>query len=243
MNQNEIEQQTSSQHVEDGSQRKWYLTAMVWLWIATRATTLFVLDVSLWIIMTSTSADRASKPTRRVRFPHEVRSDIASQQRWKCMYCGCSLRRSNLQIDHKFPISRGGSNDYENLQALCGRCNARKGNHSDDEFRERYAELLPAVKVPPRIVIDQRHFGDVMRSTTAHENVRDVNRNPYLTPKQRLRSAIPIIIIGGTIIFAVIGGMWFQSIASEVLVFGLIFSAAFSGGLWLRASYKGLFHE
>ena len=155
MKQNEIEEKTSSNYVEDEPQRKWYFTAIVWLWIATRTATLFVLDVSLWIIMTSTSAARASKPTRRVPFSREMRSTLARLQGWKCMYCGRRLNWSNLEIDHKFPVSRGGSNYQENLQALCGRCNSRKGNHSDDEFRERYAEIVPSAKIPPRMVINQ----------------------------------------------------------------------------------------
>ena len=29
-------------------------------------------------------------------------------------------------IDHKIPLSRGGTNDLENLQPMCGECNRRK---------------------------------------------------------------------------------------------------------------------
>lgn len=43
----------------------------------------------------------------------------------RCVFCG-SLER--IEIDHIVPISKGGTNDIENLQPLCRRCNSSKGN-------------------------------------------------------------------------------------------------------------------
>lgn len=40
-----------------------------------------------------------------------------------CRQCGTM---DEPQIDHKKPLSRGGSNDLRNLQILCGTCNRRK---------------------------------------------------------------------------------------------------------------------
>lgn len=41
-----------------------------------------------------------------------------------CAHCGTS---ESLSVDHVIPISRGGTNDLENLQCLCRPCNSRKG--------------------------------------------------------------------------------------------------------------------
>ena len=41
-----------------------------------------------------------------------------------CKQCGCT---DLLTIDHVVPLSRGGSNELENLQILCNKCNSRKG--------------------------------------------------------------------------------------------------------------------
>jgi 5-methylcytosine-specific restriction endonuclease McrA len=43
----------------------------------------------------------------------------------RCAICGASDRA--LQKDHIVPISRGGSEAIDNIQPLCGPCNASKG--------------------------------------------------------------------------------------------------------------------
>ena len=42
----------------------------------------------------------------------------------KCKHCGITY---NITIDHIKPISKGGTNDLDNLQPLCKSCNSRKG--------------------------------------------------------------------------------------------------------------------
>lgn len=50
-----------------------------------------------------------------------------------CLACGAE---KDLEIDHVLPLSRGGTNEFENLQVLCGRCNRSKGQGAID-YRHR----------------------------------------------------------------------------------------------------------
>ena len=50
---------------------------------------------------------------------------IVFERDWHaCVYCGS---RDDLQVDHAVPLSRGGSNGFENLITACERCNLSKG--------------------------------------------------------------------------------------------------------------------
>lgn len=51
---------------------------------------------------------------------------LFSNQKGFCNICNCHL--TSFEIDHIVPISKGGSNNPDNLQLLCRSCNRKKGN-------------------------------------------------------------------------------------------------------------------
>ena len=50
----------------------------------------------------------------------------------RCAYCG---NAGPLEIEHKIPLSRGGTNSIDNIVPSCKRCNRRKLSKTDSEFR------------------------------------------------------------------------------------------------------------
>jgi 5-methylcytosine-specific restriction endonuclease McrA len=65
------------------------------------------------------------------------RGRLARRDGWECKLCGqpidSVLRRPNLMsasVDHRIPVSRGGSDSMDNLQLAHLRCNISKGNRS-----------------------------------------------------------------------------------------------------------------
>ena len=52
---------------------------------------------------------------------------IFERDKYKCFYCGKKLCQKTAVLEHKIPISKGGSNTVANCTTACGSCNSSKG--------------------------------------------------------------------------------------------------------------------
>jgi 5-methylcytosine-specific restriction endonuclease McrA len=50
-----------------------------------------------------------------------------------CVRCDRKPPEIKLHVDHIFPVSRGGTSRFPNLQLLCAECNLRKSNKLEQE--------------------------------------------------------------------------------------------------------------
>lgn len=66
-------------------------------------------------------------PKRHVRFS---RMNVYMRDRSTCQYCGRRFPRSELNLDHVVPRSRGGRTTWENVVCSCLDCNRRKGGRT-----------------------------------------------------------------------------------------------------------------
>lgn len=55
------------------------------------------------------------------------RFQVLERDGFRCRYCGTSGSAGELHVDHVMPVSRGGSDDMNNLVASCHACNLGKG--------------------------------------------------------------------------------------------------------------------
>lgn len=62
------------------------------------------------------------RPSDYVAFTSD---NIFLRDRYRCQYCG---ERRSLTVDHVHPLSKGGTDCWENCVAACDPCNARKGD-------------------------------------------------------------------------------------------------------------------
>ncbi len=62
-----------------------------------------------------------------------LRSRVFERDGYLCAYCGKPT--TNPHCDHVIPVSRGGTNDADNLVTACARCNLSKGNKRLGEWR------------------------------------------------------------------------------------------------------------
>jgi hypothetical protein len=75
-----------------------------------------------------------AKGNRRKTLSLKTRRIILERDKYRCVDCGRSPQNDPscvLHIDHRIPISKGGSNNEDNLQTLCDWCNLGKGVDMD----------------------------------------------------------------------------------------------------------------
>ena len=65
---------------------------------------------------------------------HYSQKDIAKLLIKQNGICFCGFKFGPFHVDHKVPLSRGGSNDRRNLQLLCSPCNLSKGTKTMTEW-------------------------------------------------------------------------------------------------------------
>ena len=69
-----------------------------------------------------------SEKEKRVTWHYwkKIRLAVFEKDNFTCQYCGAS--NVKLECDHIIPISKGGSNDFENLTTACVTCNRTKSD-------------------------------------------------------------------------------------------------------------------
>ncbi|MGI5861452.1 MAG: HNH endonuclease [Myxococcales bacterium] len=91
-------------------------------------------------------------PRTRVRLS---RLNIYARDNNTCQYCGRTLPRSELNLDHVVPRSQGGATTWENVVCSCVPCNLKKGGRTPQQagmklrrtpVRPRWTPLL---RLPP----------------------------------------------------------------------------------------------
>ena len=123
----------------------------------------------------------------RARIPWRVKNHLFMAQKGRCAYCGRTHRMRFLEIDHKWPVSRGGGDEIANLHLLCTPCNMRKGIQSDEEFRSRYWRLLPDDDSIPYPPIPQDDFAGQTQYTRASTEVRRIYWRRFEAHRSRQR--------------------------------------------------------
>jgi 5-methylcytosine-specific restriction endonuclease McrA len=77
-------------------------------------------------------------PTSKLRkVSDQLKKIVASQQSWKCRKCK-NILDATYEVDHIIALEDGGSNDIQNLQALCRNCHGKKT--MEDNIKRRYPD-------------------------------------------------------------------------------------------------------
>ena len=80
----------------------------------------------------------------RRKLSQKTREEVATRQENKCNQCQVTLTKY-YQIDHKTALQYGGTDEFDNLQALCCECHAEKSvleNQHRKEIQEAIHSIL-----------------------------------------------------------------------------------------------------
>ena len=161
---------------------------------------LFLADLIIYVMVRVQGGGRNIRPTRRRPFAAGQKADLFRRQDGRCMYCGAIRDIREFQIDHMVPVVRGGPHEQSNFQLLCGPCNNRKRDYTDEEFRQRFGELLRPGgggrdgPQPPQQQIPLDRFEQVSRRSPVPQSLQDFHRTKFSPPVRKV--AYGCIVIG-----------------------------------------------
>lgn len=79
---------------------------------------------------------KAKSGKKRKPISTKHRYMIFERDNFTCQYCGAKAPNVQLEVDHIIPVSKGGSNNFDNLITACWECNRGKCDHIVGEDRE-----------------------------------------------------------------------------------------------------------
>lgn len=91
-------------------------------------------------------ASQSARANGGTRAWSKIRARILIRDGYCCQYCGSE---NATTVDHVIPISKGGTDDPDNLVAACTRCNYSKGDRTGAFFGQGRTPLtLPFLFSP-----------------------------------------------------------------------------------------------
>ena len=92
----------------------------------------------------TTSKELREKAGFGDRYVDQLTKDLIHLRDVNCVYCGAT---ENLEIDHVFPVSKGGNSEPENLQLLCRSCNRSKRSKTAEQVATPLGQVAPDQKI------------------------------------------------------------------------------------------------
>ncbi len=128
------------------------------------------------------SLEISAKREQRVKLSKDVWQKVLSKYQNRCVVCGRQPPIVRLDQDHKIPRLRGGGNEKDNWQPLCGECN----NFKSTACRGCKLDCLQCPWAFPE------SFAPIKMSSLHIQQIRDIALNNGVTPENILSE-----IIGG----------------------------------------------
>ena len=93
-----------------------------------------------WHTVTGWKERRRPVASRR-KFTEYERKTVYAKADGRCSICGRPIRFDAMTIDHKVPLSKGGTNEISNLQSACEVCNLLKTSYRNPTGFRRWVKV------------------------------------------------------------------------------------------------------
>ena len=80
--------------------------------------------------------------SERRKFTDYEKKPVDAKGNGRCAICGKPIDFNKMTIDHKIPLSKGGTNEISNLQPSCLGCNLMKADFTVTELAEQITNIL-----------------------------------------------------------------------------------------------------
>lgn len=94
-----------------------------------------------YYIDTEAVPDNKNRVKRKI-FSASDRKQIYRKTNGCCYLCGEFVDFDSFEIEHKIPLAKGGTNDFENLFCSCHCCNTMKNNIYPQELMEKVTKIF-----------------------------------------------------------------------------------------------------
>jgi hypothetical protein len=114
----------------------------------------------VWVyLLRGLAAEGEAAPKMSRRISARVRGEVLSSKR--CAQCGKTPSEDHvkLEIDHKIPHSWGGTDDIENLQPLCVKC-----NHDKQAFYSSMDPFEEQIRAATQHMEPHRRIGELLKA-------------------------------------------------------------------------------
>ena len=116
--------------------------------------------------------EQLSEREGRQSIPDRVRHEVLKRDGYRCRECGASKDEGvTLEIDHIVPVAKGGTNDIDNLQTLCKKCN--RGKYTD-EWVGGETDLETAENGYHRLLELKKEYEYKLSNSTNEEDIVDL---------------------------------------------------------------------
>lgn len=97
----------------------------------------------VYVVMENGKLEKLSENIReRKAFSKEERMKVYRKTKGHCYLCGDFVDFDKFEIEHKVPISKGGTNDFNNVFCSCHICNAIKQDIYPEDFVDKISKIF-----------------------------------------------------------------------------------------------------